>query len=147
MSLLKEKNRKTRRTLRGLAVVGAGATLATVMATAPASAAWGSGITRIQAGTGVLGVNWDAQSPRFLNTVGGGFTSITGVGNPRLHVRVLDAQNREMFSRDRSWSGNRRDEDARFEVTVLMPRDAARVCATLYESGGYMDTACSPVYF
>ncbi len=69
------------------------------------------------------------------------------MGNPRIHVRVLDAQNKEMFSRDRSWGGNRRQEEATFEVTVLMPRDASRVCATLYEAGGYMDTACSPVYF
>ncbi|TXS39749.1 hypothetical protein EAO75_43475 [Streptomyces sp. uw30] len=153
MSLQKDKNRKTPRnqrgrlTLRGLALAGAGAALATVMSAAPASAAFGSGITQIQGGTGVLGVKWDAQSPRYLNTISGNFISATGVGNPRLHVRVLDAQNREMFSRDRSWGGNRRDEVATFEVTVLMPRDASRVCATLYEGGGYMDTACSPVYF
>ncbi|MFE9017522.1 hypothetical protein ACFYNL_02915 [Streptomyces sp. NPDC007808] len=153
MSLQKDKNRKTRRnqrgrlTLRGLALAGAGAVLVTAMSAAPASAASGSGARRIQWGTGILGVQWDAQSPRFLNTISGSFLSATGVGNPRLHVRVLDAQNKEMFGRDRSWSGNRRDELATFEVTVLMPRDAARVCATLYEAGGYMDTACSPVYF
>ncbi|MER7575753.1 hypothetical protein [Streptomyces sp. NPDC126514] len=52
-----------------------------------------------------------------------------------------------MFSRDRSWGGNRRSEEASFEVTVLMPRDAARVCASLYEGGGLVDTACSSVYF
>ncbi|QOV40809.1 hypothetical protein IM697_21900 [Streptomyces ferrugineus] len=118
-----------------------------MMSAAPASAATGAGGTRIQLGTGLLGVGWDAQSPRYLNTIRGNFTSLTGVGNPRIHVRVLDAQNREMFGRDRSWSGNRRDEYATFEVTVLMPRDASRVCATLYEAGGYMDTACAPVYF
>jgi hypothetical protein len=70
-----------------------------------------------------------------------------GIGNPRIHVRVLDAQNREMFSRDRSWGGRRHDEEARFEVPVLMPRDASRVCASLYEAGGLVNTACAPVYF
>ncbi|MFF5480891.1 hypothetical protein ACFY5C_26640 [Streptomyces sp. NPDC012935] len=111
----------------------------------PASAAVGGGCTRIQGVTGVLCVEWNAQSPKYINTIHGDFVSTLGVGNPRIHVRVLDAQNREMFSRDRSWGGTRRDEEANFEVTVLMPRDASRVCASLYEAGGLMDTACSPV--
>ncbi|WP_055715254.1 hypothetical protein [Streptomyces torulosus] len=153
MSLQKDENRKTRRnhrgrrTLRGLAVAGAGAVLVTVMSAAPASAASGSGFRAIQGNTGAISVHWDAQSPTFINKISGGWVSATGVANARIHVRVLDAQNREMFGRDRSWTGNRRDEVADFEVTVLMPRAASRVCATLYEAGGYMDTACSPVFF
>ncbi|MBK3557594.1 hypothetical protein JHN55_13860 [Streptomyces sp. MBT56] len=152
MFLQENKNQRKRiwrvqLTRRGLALAGAGAALVTAISTTPASAATGAGGTQIQQGTGVLSVGWDAQSPRYLNTIRGSFTSVTGVANPRIHVRVLDAQNREMYSKDRSWSGNRRDEYATFEVTVLMPRDASRVCATLYESGGYMDTACAPVYF
>jgi hypothetical protein len=27
----------------------------------------------------------------------------------------------------------------------MMPRPAARVCATVYEAGGYLDTACAPI--
>ncbi|MFE5717312.1 hypothetical protein [Streptomyces erythrochromogenes] len=151
MSVQKEEHRTTRRsrrsrlTRRGLALAGAGAVLATMASAGPASAAAGQGCTRIQSGAGALCVEWDAQTSKYLNTITGSFTSAWGVGNPRLHVRVLDAQNREMFGRDRAWGGRRHDEGARFEVTIMMPRDAARVCATLYEAGGYMDTACSPV--
>ncbi|MFJ5736726.1 hypothetical protein [Streptomyces microflavus] len=141
------RNRSVRLTRRGLALAGAGAALATLVSAGPASAGAGGGCTQMQAGTGYMCAGWDAQSHRYLNTIEGHFTSALGVGNPRVHVRVLDAQNREMFSRDRSWGGNRRDEEARFEVTVMMPRDAARVCASLYESGGLISTACSPVYF
>ncbi|MER5890928.1 hypothetical protein ABT160_44525 [Streptomyces sp. NPDC001941] len=150
MSLQKNEKRGARRrsrVRRGLALAGAGAALVTMASAVPASAATGGGGTNIQNGTGVLSVGWDAQSPRYLNTINGKFLSTLGVGNPRLHVRVLDAQNRELFGRDRSWGGNRRSEEATFEVTVLMPRDAARVCASLYEGGGLMDTACAAVYF
>ncbi|MFD3542549.1 hypothetical protein ACFWUQ_24085 [Streptomyces sp. NPDC058662] len=140
-----QRNRRARLTRRGLALAGAGAVLATMASAGPAAAATGGGSTQIQKGTGLLSVSWDAQSPRYLNTIGGKFVSSLGVGNPRIHVRVLDANNREMFSRDRSWGGRRHSEEATFEVTVLMPRDASRVCASLYEAGGLMDTACSPV--
>ncbi|MFD8496781.1 hypothetical protein [Amycolatopsis sp. NPDC059657] len=150
MSLQEKQNRKTRRswlTRRGLALAGAGAVLATLVSTTPALAANGGGCTTIQNKTGLLCVGWDAQTTKYLNTIRGNFDSpIWGVGNPRIEVRVLDAQNKEMFKRERSWGGNRRSEYADFEVTVLMPRDAARVCAVLFEGGGYMDMACSPVY-
>lgn len=153
MSLQKNENPKTRRnwrarlTRRGLALAGAGAVLATMASAGPASAAVGEGCTKIQGNVSLLCVGWDAQSPKYFNAIAGDFISVFGVGNPRIHVRILDAQNREMFSRDRSWDGRRHDEEARFEVPVMMPRDASRVCATLYEAGGYVDTACSPVYF
>ncbi|MFI7325694.1 hypothetical protein ACIBQ3_13635 [Streptomyces rubiginosohelvolus] len=117
------------------------------MSGAPASAAGNGGCTNIQQGLGLLCARWDGQSHTYIDTIQGSFTSTLGVGNPRIHVRILDAQNREMFSRDRSWGGNRRDEVARFDVTVLMPRAASRVCASLYEGGGLVDTACAPVYF
>ncbi|SDW24260.1 hypothetical protein SAMN05421504_10149 [Amycolatopsis xylanica] len=149
MSLQEKQNRKTwrnRLTRRGLALAGAGAALATLVSATPAAAAANSGCTTIQNSTGVVCVNWNAQTPKYLNTIRGSFESpVWGVGNPRVEVRVLDAQNREMFKRERSWGGNRRSEWAEFEVTVLMPRDASRVCAVLFEGGGYMDMACSPV--
>lgn len=147
MSLQENQNRKTRRTRRGLALAGAGAVLATLVSATPAFAAEGAGCTTIQNKTGYLCVGWNAQTTKYLNTIRGNFESpVWGVGNPRIEVRVLDAQNKEMFKRERSWGGNRRSEYADFEVTVLMPRDAARVCAVLFEGGGYMDMACSPVY-
>ncbi|MFD3518637.1 hypothetical protein [Streptomyces sp. NPDC058657] len=150
MSLHEKQNRKTRRnwlTRRGLAVAGAGAVLATLVSATPAAAASGGGCTTIQSKTGWVCVGWNAQTTKYLNTIRGSFDSpVWGVGNPRIEVRVLDAQNREMFKRERSWGGNRRSEWAEFEVTVMMPRDAARVCAVLFEGGGYMDMACSAVY-
>ncbi|MEU0529763.1 hypothetical protein [Amycolatopsis tolypomycina] len=147
MSLQEKKNQKSRLTRRGLALAGAGAVLATLISATPAAAATGAGCTTIQNKTGLLCVGWDAQTTKYLNTIRGNFDSpIWGVGNPRIEVRVLDAQNKEMFKRDRSWGGNRRSEYADFEVTVMMPRDASRVCAVLFEGGGYMDMACSPVY-
>ncbi|KDN19237.1 hypothetical protein [Amycolatopsis rifamycinica] len=150
MSLQEKQNRKKQRnrlTRRGLALAGSGAVLATLMSATPAFAANGAGCTSIQSSTGLLCVGWDAQTTKYLNTIRGNFDSpLWGVGNPRIEVRVLDAQNKEMYKKERSWGGNRRSEWAEFEVTVLMPRDASRVCAVLFEGGGYMDMACSPVY-
>ncbi|MFD8497869.1 hypothetical protein [Amycolatopsis sp. NPDC059657] len=150
MSLQEKQNRKTwrnRLTRRGLALAGAGAVLATLASATPALAARGAGCTTIQNKTGLLCVEWDAQTTKYLNTITGDFDApVWGVGNPRIEVRVLDAQNKEMFKRERSWGGNRRSEEAVFEVPVMMPRDASRVCAVLFEGGGYMDMACSPVY-
>ncbi len=141
------RSRNTRLSRCGLALAGAGAALVTLVSGTPASAAGNGGCTNIQQGLGLLCARWDGQSPTYFDTIQGSFHSTLGVGNPRIHVRILDAQNREMFSRDRSWGGNRHDEEARFDVTVLMPRSASRVCASLYEGGGLVDTACAPVYF
>ncbi|MDX2935587.1 hypothetical protein [Streptomyces ipomoeae] len=137
-------NKQVAKRLIPLTLVGAVA--ATVATAAPASAANAYGCTSIQLNTGTLCVRWDALTNKYINTVEGDFvSSIAGVGNPRIHVRINDDQNRELWQNSRSWTGTRRYENATFEVTYLMSRPAVRVCATLYEGGGYMDTACSPI--
>ncbi|WP_330177124.1 hypothetical protein OG875_28645 [Streptomyces sp. NBC_01498] len=131
---------------RGLAVAAIGAAVATLMSGSPAAAETGGGCTPIQGGAGILCVDWDARNLVDFQTISGDFQSpLFGVGNPRIHVRILDDQNRELFGRERSWGGSRLSEEAIFPVNVLMQRNASRVCATLYEAGGYMDTACAPV--
>jgi hypothetical protein len=115
---------------------------------APAHADGGAGgCTSIQGKTGLLCVQWNGQSPRDINWVNGNFDSSWGVGNPRIHVRILDDQNRELWQNSRSWTGRRWQENGRFDVTTMLARPGSRVCATLYEAGGYVDTACSPIYF
>ncbi|WP_059008220.1 hypothetical protein [Streptomyces specialis] len=138
------KNKRRRLGLRAGVAVGAAAVA--LVATIPTAAAkTNSGCTTIQSGTGLLCAEVSYTSQQSIEYIEGHFASAGGVGNPRLHVRLLDSNNQVVWQGDRSWSGNRLSETLTIPINLSLAQAAARTCATLYEAGGYMDTACTPL--
>jgi len=133
---------------RRLAIVVSTTLLTLVfVASGAAYAKEGVGSTPIQRNTGLLTVRWNATSQNSFMSVEGEFASLSGVGNPRIDVRLLDDRNNEVAKFERSWTGKRERETAHFDINSSFETPTSRVCASLYEAGGLVDTACSPVTF
>lgn len=133
---------------RRLTVVASSTVLGLVfLASGAAHAKEDAGTTVIQGNKGTLTVKWNATTQQSFTSVTGQFYSLPGVGNPRIDVRLLDERNNEVAKFERSWTGLRYGESAVFEINSSFQTPTSRVCASLYEAGGLMDTACSPVTF
>ncbi|MGK5533623.1 hypothetical protein [Streptomyces sp. URMC 129] len=138
------KNRRRRLGLRAGVAVGAAAVA--FVATIPTAAAkTNSGCTAIQSGTGMVCAEVGYTSSQSIEYIEGHFVSAAGVGNPRVHVRLLDYNNQVIAEGEQTWTGNRYSETLTIPINLSLSREAARTCATLYEAGGYMDTACTPL--
>lgn len=140
--------------IKRAATVVAGTALATaaaVVTAAPASASAGETCVRTFNGVCTATVHVNAYTYEgdgtHLYEIGGGFNSFTpgdGIQNPRLHVRVLDRDNRELLSREWSGVGNvQTDPDRSWTIDRKV---TGRVCSSLYENGGLLGTACVGVY-
>lgn len=130
--------------VRALVAVPVVLVVAMLMTAGTASAA-PAGCTGIQSSTGTVCVDLDARSNTDVQSFGGSFLSGTYVVRPKLIAELFDINGKVAMTAVQEWQNDRISESVTRAVNRSYEVPFNKVCATVYEAGEKLGTACTAI--